>query len=100
MKTDKRFTALSSLDVIETSSGTSVYRRNRISKRGNSLYKVVLFMPVLSTVCNNKYMKAFYDKLKKNEKHSTAAQIAVMGKVILITQITQMSFIVVFAIIN
>lgn len=81
----QEITALSGLDVIETSSGTSVHRRNRISKRGNSLYRGVLFMPVLSTVSNNKYMKAFYDRLKENAKHSTAAQIAVMRKIILIT---------------
>ena len=81
----QEITALSGLDVIETSSGTSIHRRSRISKRGNSLYRGILFMPVLSTVCNNQYMKAFYDRLKENGKHSTAAQIAVMRKVILIT---------------
>lgn len=81
----QEITALSGLDVIETTSGTSVYRRNRISKRGNSLYRGILFMPILSTVQNNQYMKAFYNRLKENAKHSTAAQIAVMRKVILIT---------------
>jgi transposase len=81
----QEITALSGLDVIETTSGTSVYRRNRISKRGNSIYRGILFMPILSTVRNNKYMKAFYDRLKENTKHSTAAQIAVMRKIILIT---------------
>jgi transposase len=81
----QEITALSGLDVIETTSGTSVYRRNRISKRGNSIYRGILFMPILSTVRNNKYMKAFYDRLKENAKHSTAAQIAVMRKIILIT---------------
>jgi len=30
-------------------------------------------------------MKAFYDRLKEDGKHSTAAQIAVMHKIILIT---------------
>jgi len=81
----QEITALSGLDVIETSSGTSIHRRSRISKRGNSLYRGILFMPILSSICNNQYMKAFYDRLKENGKHSTAAQIAVMRKVILIT---------------
>ncbi|MCK5855823.1 MAG: IS110 family transposase, partial [Sulfurovaceae bacterium] len=81
----QEITALSGLDVIETSSGTSLHRRSRISKRGNSLYRGILFMPVLSTVCNNQYMKVFYDRLKVNGKHTTAVQIAVMRKVILIT---------------
>lgn len=81
----QEITALSGLDVIETSSGTSVHRRNRISKRGNALYRGILFMPILSSVTNNIYLKSFYDRLKENGKHSTAAQIAVMRKVILIT---------------
>jgi len=81
----QEITALSGLDVIEKSSGTSVYRRSKISKRGNALYRGILFMPILSSVCNNQYMKAFYNRLKENGKHSTAAQIAVMRKVILIT---------------
>jgi len=42
-------------------------------------------MPILSCVTNNIYLKSFYDRLKENGKHSTAAQIAVMRKVILIT---------------
>lgn len=81
----QEITALSGLDVIEISSGTSIHRRSRISKRGNSLYRGMLFMPILSSVCNNQYMKSFYDRLKENGKHSTTAQIAVMRKVILIT---------------
>jgi transposase len=81
----QEITALSGLDVIETSSGTSIHRRSRISKRGNSIYRGILFMPILSSVVNNKYIKSFYDRLKENGKHSTAAQIAVMRKIILIT---------------
>lgn len=81
----QEITALSGLDVIETSSGTSVHRRSKISKRGNALYRGILFMPILSSVTNNIYLKSFYDRLKENGKHSTAAQIAVMRKVILIT---------------
>jgi len=43
-------------------------------------------MPILSSdVRNNTYMKAFYDRLKENGKHTTAVQIAVMRKIILIT---------------
>jgi transposase len=41
-------------------------------------------MPVLSTVVHNPYIKAFYDRLKTNGKHSTLAQIAVMRKTMLI----------------
>jgi hypothetical protein len=44
----------------------------------------MLFMPVLSAIQHNPYMKLFYDRLKENGKHSTVAQIAVMRKIILI----------------
>lgn len=76
--------ALSGLDAIENTSGTSVQRRTRISKKGSSVYRSMLFMPVLSAIQHNPYMKLFYDRLKKNGKHSTSAQIAVMRKMIVI----------------
>lgn len=44
----------------------------------------MLFMSVLLAIQHNPYMKLFYDRLKKNGKHSTVAQIAVMRKIILI----------------
>jgi transposase len=76
--------ALAGLDAVENTSGTSVQRRTRISKKGSSIYRSMLFMPVLSAVQHNPYMKLFYDRLKNNGKHSTSAQIAVMRKMILI----------------
>lgn len=79
--------ALCGLDAIENSSGTSIQRKTRISKKGSSLYRHMLFMPVLSTIQHNPYMKRFYDRLKSNGKHSTVAQIAVMRKMILIHHI-------------
>lgn len=76
--------ALSGLDAIENTSGTSIQRRTRISKKGSSIYRSVLFMAVLSSIQHNQYMKRFYERLKDNGKHSTVAQIAVMRKMILI----------------
>ena len=80
----QEITALSGLDAIENTSGTSVQRRTRISKKGSAIYRSMLFMPVLSAIQHNPYMKLFYDRLKANTKHSTSAQIAVMRKMILI----------------
>ncbi len=76
--------ALSGLDAIENSSETSVHRKARISKRGSKIYQNMLFMPVLSAIQHNPYMKLFYERLKEKGKHSTVAQIAVMRKMILI----------------
>jgi len=80
----QEITALSGLDAIENTSGTSIQRRTRISKKGNAIYRSMLFIPVLSAIQHNPYMRLFYDRLKENAKHSTSAQIAVMRKMILI----------------
>ncbi|MDA3909152.1 MAG: IS110 family transposase [Sulfurimonas sp.] len=80
----QELTALSGLDAIEITSGTSINRRSRISKKGSAIYRSMLFMPVLSAVRSNPYMQVFYDRLKENGKHSTVAQIAVMRKMLLI----------------
>ena len=80
----QEITALSGLDAIENTSGTSIQHRTRISKKGSSIYRSVLFMAVLSSIQHNQYMKRFYERLKDNGKHSTVAQIAVMRKMILI----------------
>ena len=80
----QEITALSGLDAIESTSGTSLQRKSRISKRGNALYRNVMFMPVLSAIQCNPYMENFYNRLKENGKQTTLAQIAVMRKLILI----------------
>ena len=80
----QQLTALIGLDSIEQTSGTSINRKSRISKKGSAIYRSILFMPVLCAVRTNRYMKSFYDRLKENGKHSTVAQIAVMKKMILI----------------
>jgi len=80
----QQITALSGLDSIEQTSGSSINKKSRISKKGNSIYRSLLFMPVLSAIRSNPYITVFYDRLKNNGKHSTSAQIAVMKKLILI----------------
>jgi len=80
----QQITALIGLDSIEQTSGTSINRKSRISKKGSAIYRSILFMPVLCAIRSNPYMQVFYDRLKENGKHSTLAQIAVMKKMILI----------------
>lgn len=80
----QQLTALMGLDAIEQTSGTSINRKSRISKKGSAIYRSILFMPVLCAIRTNPYIQAFYDRLKENGKHSTVAQIAVMKKLVLI----------------
>lgn len=80
----KEITALCGLDPIETSSGTSLKRRSRISKQGSRLVRSTLFMPALISIQYNPDMQALYERLKAKGKHSTVAQVAVMRKMITI----------------
>jgi len=77
-------TALMGLDPVVRESGTSVRKKSRISKQGNRLYRSLLFMPAMMACNYNDEMKAFYQRLKENGKHTTQAQLAVMRKLILL----------------
>lgn len=76
--------SLAGLDPIEKSSGASVRGRTKISKAGSSIYRSTLFMSAMVAIRYNDKMKMFYDRLKSSGKHTTAAQVAVMRKLLVI----------------
>ncbi|RXJ76924.1 IS110 family transposase [Arcobacter sp. F2176] len=80
----QHITALSGLDPIEKSSGTSVNRKQRISKQGLSLLRAIMYMPVLTTIQHNEEMRLFYNRLLERGKPKMLAQMAVMRKMILL----------------
>lgn len=80
----QHITALSGLDPIQRSSGTSVNQKQRISKQGLSLLRAIMFMPVLTTVKNNDEFRLFYNRLVERGKPKMLAQMAVMRKMILL----------------
>ncbi|ADN09227.1 IS110 family transposase [Sulfurimonas autotrophica] len=80
----QQITALLGLDPITIESGTSIKKRSRISKRGLSMYRGVIFYSILSTVRFNEEFRTYYEHLKDRKKHTTLAQIAVMRKLILL----------------
>jgi len=79
----RQITSLAGLNPVYKQSGSSIQSSYRISKTGSRLYRGALFMGVLSAVRYDKNFGAFYERLKKNKKHSTQAQIAVMRKIII-----------------
>ncbi len=79
----RQITSLTGLNPIYRQSGTSIQSSYRISKSGTSIYRSVLFMSVFTAVQHDKNFRTFYERLKSNGKHTTAAQIAVMRKIIL-----------------
>lgn len=80
----RQIVSLAGLDPITKESGSSIRGKVRISKAGGRLYRGTLFMPTMVAIRHNKQMKAFYERLKANGKHTTAAQVAVMRKLVVI----------------
>jgi transposase len=80
----REIVSLAGLDPIQKSSGSSINGKVRISKAGSKLCRSILFMPAMSAAMHNHKIKAFYERLKENGKHTTVAQVAVMRKFIII----------------
>jgi transposase len=68
------------LDVRLTQSGTSVNRPGRMSKCGNAYLRAAMFMPALTAIRCDPYVKAFYEALVGRGKKKMQAIGAVMRK--------------------
>jgi len=80
----RQIVSLAGLDPVMRESGTSIKGQTRISKAGNRLYRGTLFMAAMASTKDNAKMKAFYERLKANGKHTTQAQTAVIRKLIVV----------------
>lgn len=67
---------------VEQTSGKSVYKKPRISRRGDPQTRAKLYMPVVSAITHNPVVKAFYGRLRKANKHVRAALTAAMRKLV------------------
>jgi len=70
------------LDVCLRQSGTSVNGVSRISKAGNAYLRAALYMPALSAVRHDPYVRAFYEALQRRGKRKIQALCAVMRKLL------------------
>lgn len=68
------------LDVRLNQSGTSVDKPGRLSKGGNAYLRSAMFMPAMSAIRCDPYVKAFYDALIGRGKRKMQAICAVMRK--------------------
>ena len=80
----RQIVSLAGLDPVMRESGSSIKGKTRISKAGNRLYRGTLFMAAMASTKHNAKMKAFYERLKANGKHTTQAQTAVIRKLIVV----------------
>lgn len=80
----KQIVALAGLDPIEYRSGSSVHKKPRISKRGNSEIRKRLYEATLSAARFNPAVNGIYCRLKERGKPEKVARIAAARKLLLI----------------
>ena len=80
--TVRQWVAHSGLDVRHVTSGTSVHKTPRISKRGNAHLRRILYMPALVAVQCEPHVRTFYDHLLAAGKKPKQALVAVMRKLL------------------
>lgn len=78
-KNNKQIASYLGLSPTHYQSGTSVYRRPSISKRGNSSVRKSLFMSALSSIRFNKRCKEKYEKMLARGKQKKVALVAIMN---------------------
>lgn len=75
----KQINAFFGLNPVSFQSGTSVHKKERLSKKGDTQTMTHLYMSSVSAVRTNEILKAKYLKLKANGKPSKVALVAVMS---------------------
>ena len=78
----RQWVAHAGLDPRKHESGSSVRRRERISKVGNVRLRRALYMPALVAIRCEPHVRAFYNKLLKRGKQPKVAIVAVMRKLL------------------
>lgn len=80
--TVRQWVAQCGLDVVEHQSGTSVWRRSRISKRGNKFIRRVLYLSALSAPKGCEAVARYRAELLERGKTPKQAAVAVMRKLL------------------
>ena len=84
MYNSKRLTAFFGLEVREMESGSSVWRKPRITKFGNPRVRNMLYMAALVSIRYNLKMSEFYQHLVNRGKPKKLALVAVMRKLLVV----------------
>jgi len=78
----KQINAFFGLNPISYESGTSVKKRDKISKHGDTQILKLLYMSAVPAVRSNPILKEKYLRLKSKGKHSKVALVAVMSHIL------------------
>lgn len=74
--------AYAGLNPTHVTSGTSVKKKSRLSKQGNSHIRAGLFMPILSAIRWNPHVHALAERLKAEGRHKMVVNGAAMRKML------------------
>ena len=78
-KTAKDIQSYIGLNPVRYESGSSVYKRPKISKKGNSVARKVLYLSSMVAIRYNEIIKEKYERLIKNGKKKRVALTACMA---------------------
>lgn len=78
----KQINAFFGLNPISFQSGTSVYKKDRLSHQGDKTVMKMLYMSSVSAVRNNEILKEKYERLKKKGKPSKVALMSIMSHIL------------------
>lgn len=71
-------------DVVERSSGTSVYGKKKISKKGNSKIRAMLYMSAMSAARYDDHMKEYYQRIVERTNIKMKGNVAIQRKLLLL----------------
>jgi transposase len=80
----KQLASYAGYDVVEMQSGSSVKKRNRISKKGNGRIRAALYFPALAASTHNKTFKVLYQRINQGKASKMVGVTAVQRKLLIL----------------
>ena len=71
-------------DVVATESGTSIKGKTRMSKKGNSYIRQIMYMPSMSAARHDEHHKAYYKRIVQKHGIKMKASVAIQRKLLLL----------------
>ncbi|HFC00170.1 MAG TPA: IS110 family transposase [Phaeodactylibacter sp.] len=71
-------------DVIKNESGTSIRGKTKMSKKGNSYVRQILYMPAMSAAVNDEHHKAYYLRIVSKTGIKMKGNVAIQRKLLLL----------------
>ncbi len=83
-KNRKQLVSYAGYDVVKNESGTSIRGKTRISKKGNSFIRQMLFMPGMSATTHNEALKKLHIRVASRTRIKMKGNVAVQRKLLLL----------------